>query len=184
LRLRRDGGESISREPAYRLSTNSDHPTVPFAPSPFTRRVTRVVVLWLMATLLPLQSSAAAMLAALGPAHMHRQAPAPLVLEDFRRWKALPVARRPAFATTAHVHAGLSVRRHHHVADDASVVPVPAAEPAGDEAAGAGSVAALALIPASAVWRADAVRSRAVGHAGWRLQTGFAVRRDRPPKQG
>ena len=161
-------------------------------PTPFAIRPrVRIAVLWLLAIVLPLQGSALAMFAAMGPAHMHVQAqPAtPLVLEDFRRWRPAPVAQAHVFTSLGHFHASAAPQRHHHAFDDTSVVRTDDTGASNgadiDEALTAsGSLAGvLALIPALAPWHA-AKLSRAIEPGPlWTPQTGFTLRADRPPKR-
>ena len=159
--------------------------------------------MWLVAVVLPLQGAAVGIFSAMGPAHIHQPAEAPLVLEDVRRWRPAPVASAPACATAlawvghaghlggvGHLHPDAAPQRHHHAADDGSMVRIGANDPLdsadADEALGAGVLSALsvlALIPAVPAW-ADAMASTdAASRPHWALRTGFVDFPDRPPKR-
>lgn len=150
----------------------------------FAERTTRLLVMWLLAFVLPLQGAAVALFATKGPAHLHKIATtAPLVLEDLRRWK-------PAMATIArvtpalgHVHASAVAQRHHHARDDGSVVRVPDDTADADEALGASAAPSmLALIPAAVAWGTPE-RVVAAHAPPWdALKTRYVSPLDRPPR--
>ena len=159
------------------------------APATVTCRITRLIVLWLLAFVLPLQGAAVGVFSAMGPAHVHQRVEAPLVLEDVRRWRSAPAAKAPAFATAfawvGHAHAGAAPQRHHHTADDASVVRAEAIGPLDsadtDEALGAGALSVLALIPAVPAWADAAAAADPAARPPWALRTSFIAFPDRPP---
>ena len=164
-------------------------------PNAFTllsRRLTRTLVMALLAIVLPVQGAAAGVFSAIGPAHLHqsvRAAPAAaLVLEDFRRWKPAPVVQTHVFTALGHVHAGASPQRHHHAVDDASVVRTggdgPLDGPDADGALSASAVSVLALIPGAAVWTAAEATADPATRPSWTWLTGFTQPLERPPQQG
>jgi hypothetical protein len=152
----------------------------------FAERTTRLLVMWLLALVLPLQGAALGVFAAKGPAHLHKVAAAttPLELDDVRRWKVAPVAEPHVFAALGHIHAGSTPQRHHHARSDASVVVTAADAPDADEAVGASGLSVLALIPALTAPGAGRAAPPAVPHSGWQPRTGFTVPLDRPPRLG
>jgi hypothetical protein len=164
------------------------HDTVPFMTTPFTAalatRLTRAMVLCLLAIVLPLQGAAAAAFSAIGPAHVHKAEATPLVLEDLRRWRPAPVAQAHVFTALGHFHASAAPQRHHHATDDASTVRTEANGPDADEALSVSSVPLLAPIPAVQTWQP--LRAATAPDAGplWALRTGFRGRLDRPPQRG
>jgi hypothetical protein len=136
-----------------------------FAPTPFTSRATRWIVTCLLAVVLPVQGAAIGVFAAKGPAHVHQPTrAAPLVLEDFRRW-------RPASVAQAHVFAADSVVQTGTGGADA------------DEALGAHALSVLALIPnvdkRALPWAPGTLSAGPL----WALQTGFIEPLDRPPRR-
>lgn len=143
----------------------------------------RALVLWLVALLL-LQGTAALVFGALGPSHLHQRAAETPVLEDVRRWKPAPVREVHAPTWYGHVDSGAAMQRHHHAADDGSVVRSAGDSADADEAAGAVAVPVLALIPAGPAWlhRHDPVAAEAC--ASWHPRTGFTRPPERPPKFG
>ena len=152
-------------------------------PTPLTVRLTRIVVLWLLALVLPLQGAAVGVFTAIGPAHVHRAAEAPpLVLTDFRRWKPTPLAQAHVFAALGHFHAGTVSQRHYHGVDDGSVVRTDANAPDADEALSAAAVSVLALIPAAMMWAAPHAAAPLDAGPLWALRTGFIGPLDRPPR--
>lgn len=153
----------------------------------FIERSTRLLVLWLLAFVLPLQGTALAVFAAKGPAHLHTAAnlkagARPLVLEDVRRWKPSLVAGSHLRSAREHTHAGRSPLRHHHARSDASVVVTGADAPETDEAVGSGGLSVLALIPSLTLPSAGEAAPPTVPRFGWQPRTGFTVRLDRPPR--
>ena len=172
----------LPNTPPPRLVTFTLHATTKRRSS---RRLARLLVMWLLAIVLPLQSTAVGVFAAKGPSHVHRAAAATLVLEDVRRWKPAPVARGPVFASLAHSHehAGGQALRHLHGRDDASVVTTGDDTELADEALGASSLSVLALIPAFALPSHHEAASPEMARAGWRPLTGFIEPLDRPPRQ-
>ena len=147
----------------------------------FASRFTRVVVLWLLAVVLPVQGAAVSVFTAKGPAHVHKPAEAPLVLEDIRRWKPAPVLRAHVFTALGHFHAGAAPQRHLHAGDDGTVVPTAADEPEADAAPGA--VPVLVLIPDIAVHAPPRTSDRITPGPLWALRTGFIEPLDRPPRR-
>ncbi len=150
--------------------------------------------MWLMAFVLPLQGTAVGVFSTLGPAHIHQPADVRLVLEDIRRWRPTPVAAPPAYAAAlawvGHSHPDAAPQRHHHAADDASVLRTDANSPLAsadaDEAPGASALTALsvlALIPALPAWADAAASTDAAARPPWAMRTGFVDIPDRPPKR-
>ena len=156
--------------------------------------------MWLVAVVLPLQGAAVGVFSAMGPAHIHQRAEAPLVLEDVRRWRPPPVASAPAYTTAlawvghaghaGHLHPDAAPQRHHHAADDGSMVRTGANSPLdsadADEALGASALSALsvlALIPAVPAWADATAPTDAASRPHWALRTGFVDFPDRPPKR-
>ena len=155
---------------------------MPFAPARFTSRLTRSVVLWLLAVVLPVQGAAVGVFTALGPAHVHRAPDAPLVLHDVRRWKPAVATPTHVFAGWGHFHAGTAPQRHHHAIDDGSVVRSAADTPDADEALSASALSVLALIPAVPAWAPPRATASLDAHPLWAPQTGFIRLLDRPPR--
>ncbi|MBC8057353.1 MAG: hypothetical protein H7Y61_12330 [Rhizobiales bacterium] len=155
-------------------------------PALATRRTTRLLALWLLAFVLPLQGAALGVFAAKGPAHAHRvaAASAPLVLEDVRRWKPAPAAAAQVLASLGHVHVGDAAQRHLHAHGDASVVVLHGDEPDTDDAVGASSLSVLALIPSFGTAGVREPAAPAIPRRGWSLRIGFIDPFERPPKQG
>jgi hypothetical protein len=147
-------------------------------------RLTRAAVLCLLVIVLPLQGAAVAAFSVIGPAHVHKPAPAPLVLEDLRRWRPAPVAQAHVFTALGHFHASAAPQRHHHATDDASAVRTDTNGPDTDEALSVSSVPLLVPIPAVQTWQP--LRAATAPDAGplWALRTGFRSRLDRPPQRG
>ena len=147
--------------------------------------------MWLVAFVLPLQGTAVGVFSALGPAHIHQRAEAPQVLEDVRRWRSTPVSSAPAYAAAlawvGHSHPDAAPQRHHHGADDASVVrtgensPLDTAD--ADEALGASALSVLALIPAVPAWADATAPTAAASRPPWAMRTGYVDFPDRPPKR-
>ena len=156
-------------------------PTDPRHPN---RPLTRLVVLWLIALVLPLQGAAAGVFGALGPAHLHQRAASTLVLEDVRRWRPAPTLQAHAPGGFGHAHARAAPQRHHHAADDGSVVRTGADPADADEAPGASAVPVLALIPEGPTWLHRHDPMAAVARPLWSLRTGFTRHPARPPKFG
>jgi hypothetical protein len=151
-----------------------------------TRVLTRLVVLWLIALVLPLQGAGVGALGALGAAHVHQRSATALVLEDVRRWKPASPARSQTHAPSwfGHAHAEAAPKRHHHALSDQSVVRSDHDPADADEAAGSGALSVLAMIPATPAWLdvggAAAVRAT----PSWRPRSGFTRHPERPPKFG
>ena len=153
--------------------------------------------MWLMAFVLPLQGTAVGVFSALGPAHIHQSTELRLVLDDVRRWRPTPVAAPPAYAAAlawvGRSHPDAAPRRHHHAADDASVLRTEAHGPLdsadADEAQGASGLSALsalsvlALIPALPVWADATTSNAAAARPPWAMRTGFVDFPHRPPKR-
>ena len=153
-----------------------------FASAPFASRFTRVVVLWLLAIVLPLQGAAVGIFGALGPAHVHKAADAPLVLEDVRRWKPAPRAQAHVFTAFGHFHASATPQRHHHAVDDGSVVRTDADAADADEAPGASAVSVLALIPSMTMQVPSSAAAERNHGPLWAASTGFVHPPERPPR--
>ena len=157
------------------------------ATTAFTRRCTRILVLWLLATVLPLQGAAVGVFAAMGPAHIHLRADvAPRVLEDFRRWRPAPVPQAHVFTSLGHFHAIGAPQRHYHGFDDASVVRTgddgPLSSPDADEATSASLASVLALLPTPMAWAPPTAPDARATRPRWQPQTGFIALLERPPK--
>jgi hypothetical protein len=151
---------------------------------PCTHRVTRVIVMWMIALVLPLQGVAVAAFGAMGPAHVHAAPKAALVLEDFRRWKPTAVGKEHVYTALGHFHASAAPQRHHHAADDGSVVRIGTEAQDADEAPGAGALSVLALIPCVARWAPPRQRDELEASPRWAPHSGFIEPLDRPPRQG
>ena len=148
----------------------------------------RVLVMWLLALVLPLQGTAAGVFGVLGPNHIHRgaqRASATLVLEDVRRWKR-PVAEAPAHLLVGlgHFHAGASAERHRHAQSDDSVVAVKGDPADGDEAPGFDIVSGLALLPTVTVWSGAARHTVRTAWRPWAARCVSVEPLERPPRQG
>jgi hypothetical protein len=159
---------------------------VPPSNLPFSRRVTRTLVLWLLAALLPLQGAAVGVFGVNGPLHLHRTANSPLVLEDVRRWKA-PQAHSEShmFGAFGDRHGGLFAQRHHHARADRSVVSTPDEQPGADEAIGVAALSLLATAPMAAPWHLPEVASGGdPSLLSWSWCTGFTTPLERPPREG
>ena len=138
--------------------------------------------MWLLALVLPLQGTAAAVFAAIGPLHGHRVASATPVLQDFRRWTPTPQREMHVVAALGHFHTVDTPQRHHHARGDASVVPTAVDVGDDDEAAGASAVAVLAPIPDVVDWLPAALASADASRPPWPPLTGFVLPLDRPPR--
>lgn len=151
--------------------------------TPLAARTTRLLVMWLLALVLPLQGAAVGVFGVKGPVHQHQTASAPpLVLQDVRRWKAAPVKHALQLALRGHVHAGSASQRHHHARSDPSVLVTAIDAPDADEAIGPSGLSVLALIPTSGIWcMAEPVSSSGAAASG-RFQTRCVSPLDRPPK--
>lgn len=152
-------------------------------PTALKTRVTRLLVLWLLALVLPLQGAALGVFAAKGPAHLHRAAAAPvLVLEDTRRWK--PVTAMPGHANVqfVHLHNSAAKQRHLHARDDGSVMGSADATVDTDEALGTSALSVLALIPELGAWRSPERVCAAGAAVAQAMQTRCVAPLDRPPR--
>lgn len=151
--------------------------------TPFAERTTRLLVMWLLALVLPLQGAAVAVFAAKGPVHLHNvAATAPLVLEDLRRWKPTIAATARVAAPFGHVHASAEAQRHHHARDDGSVIRTPDETADADGALGSGAPSVLALIPAAGAWGTPERVAAAHATCLEALQTRYVCPLDRPPR--
>lgn len=149
----------------------------------FAQRTTRLLVMWLLALVLPLQGAALGVFAAKGPAHLHKvAAAAPLVLEDLRRWKPTIAATAPVATLFGHVHAGAVAQRHHHARADGSVISTPDETADADGALGASAPSVLALIPAASAWGSPECVAAAHAPPLGALQTRHVSPLDRPPR--
>ncbi len=160
------------------------HRASPFAFSPYTRRLVACV----LACLVPLQGLAAAMVAAVGPAHTHKPIATKLVLEDFRRAPA-SVSTLPTHVATAlgHFHGSDTPLRHHHARGDAGVVLADGAALQsagdGDDVSISPSLAVfVALLPSAMAALPAAPDSAAAAHAPWAPQTHCPALPERPPR--
>lgn len=163
---------------------------MPFNVRAFSRRPLRLVLMWLLAWVLPLQGTAVGVFTALGPAHTHQAADASLVLTDFRRWKSAPVREPGFFAFSGHFHGSAMAQRHHHAHDDTSVVRTGedsvtrSAEVEDGLNASASLASVLALMPVVVAWAPSALGDSLGLPPLWRPLTGFARPLERPPKFG
>ena len=154
----------------------------------FSRRSIRCLVMWLLAVVLPLQGTAVGVFAVMGPAHIHKQTDAPLVLTDFRRWRPSPVRETHVFTFSGHVHGSASLQRHFHAYDDASVVrtgddgPLNSLDADEGSTSGTSLASVLAMIPAVTAWAPLKGPSSLAERSHWTLRTGFIEPLDRPPK--
>lgn len=144
----------------------------------------RVIVMWMIALVLPLQGAAVGAFGAMGSAHVHAVAKPALVLEDVRRWKPRAASQRHVFVQLGHFHASAAPQRHHHAADDGSVVRTGNDALDADEAPGAGALSVLALIPCVVRWALPRQRDEFEAGPRWALRTTFIEPLDRPPRQG
>ncbi len=138
--------------------------------------------MWLFALVLPLQGTATAVFAALGPAHGHRAASAAPVLQDFRRWAPTLQRDTHVLAALGHFHATDTPQRHHHDRRDASVVPAAPEVGETDEPTGASAVALLAPIPGVVSWLPLVLASAEASRPLWPALSGFVLPLDRPPR--
>lgn len=156
----------------------------------FSRRPLRLVLMWLLALVLPMQGSAVGMFTVLGPAHTHQATDSSLVLTDFRRWKSAPVRGPDVFAFPGHFHGSATARRHHHSAADTTVIRTGedsvsrSADVEDGLNASVAFVSLLALMPAVAPWAPAALDNSFGRRPLWRPVTGFNPPLDRPPKCG
>ena len=153
----------------------------------FTHARVRHVLIWLLALLLPMQTTAAGVFTVMGPAHFHKPSEAPLVLTDFRRWHPTPLRQTQAFALLGHSHGAAAQQRHHHASGDFSVVragqdgaTISADIDEGPSAA-ASLASVLAMIPECLPWVPSRSRGPLASHFAWALLTGFDEPPDRPP---
>lgn len=160
---------------------------MPFAPRHAKRTPLRLMLIWLLAFVLPVQGMSVGVAAARGPAHLHRSIDATLVLTDFRRMPTHAQAPSPALKSWFdHAHAGATPQRHHHARGDASVVRTAddSASVAIEEgASAASSVAAfLALLPALPAWHAQAGTQGLTALPPAPSSTRYPARLERPPR--
>ena len=162
--------------------------TVAINASSFGRRSTRLVLLWLLAVVLPLQGMAVVVFSALGPAHFHKQTQAAIVLTDFRRSTPSAVREANLFAFLGHSHGPATVQRHYHAFDDASVVALDA-DAAGnsssvDEGLSAGTLLAAfwALRPDIVSWGPSQASNALASRPFWASMTVVVEPLERPPK--
>lgn len=139
--------------------------------------------MWLLALVLPLQGTAAAVFAAMGPAHGHRASSAAPVLDDVRRWEPTLQRDTHGLAALGHFHVIDTPQRHHHGRSDASVVPAAVDVGDADEASGASAVAVVAPIPGVVSWLPPVLASADASRPLWPTLTGFVPQPDRPPRQ-
>lgn len=154
-----------------------------------TCRFVRLLVMWSMAFVLPLQVAAVGVFAAKGPAHVHSARPAAKpVPEEMRRARSAPQVfvhvATPKPHSHSHSHGDHAEQRHHHDHDDASVVATHTDSPETDEAVGPSGLPVLALSPGFGSEASRAGSMQAVSGGGWSLRTGFVVPAERPPRQG
>jgi hypothetical protein len=179
-----------------------DPPILPVFTSlaPFTRRRLRLLVLWLLAGVLPLQGMTAAAFTMLGPAHTHEAATQaqPLRLVDFRRHvagiaphsHALEHAAMHETATSGHAHASAAPQRHWHAHDDAQVLDPDDASALqrldNDDGHGlsASLATVLAWVPSHPAWAAQAASAQRACAALWAPSCGAIERLERPPRLG
>jgi hypothetical protein len=143
---------------------------------------------WLLAALLSLQGTAAAVAATLGPAHVHRScAGVRLVLDDLRR--AVPTMARHEHVATlvGHVHADTASHRHHHAAGDSSVVPLAGdawnlLAQSDDATSGAALSALVAVLPEALDWHLPAMTHAAVTVAAPSWRSHEPEPDERPPR--
>ena len=161
-------------------------------------QLARRIAIWILIALMPLQAMAASVLAARGPAHVHRApsgatlaaASNALVLVDFRREAGPSMARERHLATPfGHFHGAGVVQRHHHARSDAGVVRL------GDDAAPAGSdgdeftpspslAAFVALIDSARHRLPKATATTAASHAAAPFRSHLPRLPERPPRHG
>ncbi len=173
---------------------------MPFASIRSARRSSSLLLMCVLALALAvsLQGMAAGMLAAKGPAHMHRQAEALLwaqgftLLSDFRRDDG--EGKRPkqstAIAESAYRDDAISVapQRHHHPRNDASVLrsePQRLIDAAGgDEGASPAASGAffLAVLPTALTWPPSAAAQSLPSRPTWPSSTRYPGRLERPPR--
>lgn len=161
----------------------------------FPRRRLRLLVLWLLAWVLPLQGMTAAAFTMLGPAHTHTASPPPLRLVDFRRQVAGTAPDAHAHATAkvapAHVHASDEPERHVHAHDDPSLVldadnAATLQRLVGDDSRGlsASLATVLAWVPADPAWALPGPVAQRPRATLWAPSCSEAERLERPPRRG
>lgn len=150
----------------------------------------RLLVVWLLALVVPLQGLAVCLLQVRGPGHAHVQATEDTLLgADFRRnlgrrMTVDPVRR--VLLEAAHGHPHFEARFHYHAMDDASVRYVDGdgfGGALGDDGGAAGDgLAWFVPLPASGVRWSDPGQG-ALPDAGprWTPTGAFRPRLDRPP---
>lgn len=157
---------------------------------PLSRRSLRLVLMWLLALVLPLQGTAVGVFTVMGPLHIHQPADDSVVLTDFRRWRPSAKSPNQLLAAVGHFHGAESPQRHRHEFD------APGAERVGDDislnspdadeglSANASLASVLALLPANGVWVAPKSAVVLPWRPSWIPRTGFTVPPDQPPRQG
>jgi len=167
--------------------------------SAFAQPALHRAVLWLLLLALPVYGCAGVLLQMLGPAHRHavplRAVVAPSLgvdwlLKRFSQWQAYAHEQAHANGHFVHPHQHTLFERHHHAADDTSVVTLGGSAAVDDLAAelGAAASAGSASLP---MGLAVALRVPAPAcMAGRRTPPLLAMwrsadprRRDRPPQQ-
>ena len=147
--------------------------------------IPRLLLVWLLAGLLPLQALVALALAVNGPAHRHLPAASTrLVLDDFRR---APMRRlSPETHGLAHVHDGGLAERHHHAQADPTVVvdaiDALQTDPTDDLSGGLSLGAFVGLVSVGPRWPADPASLRAEGLPCGQPQSHHPALPERPPR--
>lgn len=125
---------------------------------------------------------------ALGPAHFHKQSETALVLTDFRRWSPSPAREPRLFAFLGHSHGSVSLQRHYHSFDDASVVNMDLDSTASgssvDEGLSASALLASfwAMSPGVVPWGPVQTSNALASRPFWTSTTVVVEPLDRPPK--
>ncbi|MEO5883221.1 MAG: hypothetical protein ABIQ06_12460 [Caldimonas sp.] len=145
-------------------------------------------LVWLLACLLPLQGLAAGAIAVAGPTHTHLPALSTrIVLDDFRR---APVrhfgGERHVASTLGHFHDSDPAERHHHAADDPTVV-IDATDllqtgDADDSGFSPSLAVFVGLVSELPTWSSAAAPAPPNAHPRWSPQTHHPAFPERPPR--
>ena len=152
------------------------------------RRFTRLVLMWLLTVVVPLQGMAVGIFTALGPSHIHKSAKSVPVLEDVRRWRQSPVRESKVQTLWGHFHESASSQRHHHRFDDVSVVNQGIDSTANgsgvDDALSTGSLLASFWVLSSeaAAWQPLQASNILASRPFWTSTSVVVEPHDRPPK--
>ncbi len=148
-------------------------------------RTGRIALLWLLAWLVPLQCSASVMRLAAGPAHGHASAAPAAPASELRDFRRQPLPGLHAHADTGSAHRHAPGTRHHHAADDATVIAGDSGLDrldAQDEGTGAAVAPLIPLVLSGLVWHAPSAVHAAPDGPARSAASQPSARLERPPR--